>query len=84
MATIRLLQQMSGSRNGVPWPELGAEMEVGEDEAALLTSGQTPIAELVEDKAEPPAAPAPPVAEDAETAPKPTTRPASRSTAARK
>lgn len=48
MTRIRVLQQMSGFRNGQPWPGVGEFMEVSDDEAASLTSGQTPIAELAE------------------------------------
>lgn len=55
MVRVRLLQQMSGTRNGVPWPEWGAEMEVTAEEAESLCSGQTPIAEYV-NSAEPEAA----------------------------
>lgn len=47
---VKVLQQMSGTRNGVPWPERGETMEVSDEEAAQLCLGQTPIAELVPDK----------------------------------
>jgi hypothetical protein len=46
---IRMLQQMSGYRNGEPWPGYGETMDVHPDEAATLTAGQTPIAEYAED-----------------------------------
>lgn len=49
MTKLRMKQQMSGSRNGVPWPAVGETFDVDPNEAATLTAGQTPIAEYIED-----------------------------------
>lgn len=37
MARVRMLQQISGTRRGWHWPQPGGEIDVGEDEAAMLT-----------------------------------------------
>lgn len=37
---VRLAQPMSGTRNGVPWPEVGSTVDLPEDEArGMLESG---------------------------------------------
>jgi hypothetical protein len=45
---VRMVQQMSGSRGEVPWPPVGGELEVSDEEAAWLCakgdSHSTPIA----------------------------------------
>lgn len=45
---IRMVQQISGSRNGQEWPAPGVEFDVDDDEGAQLCRAQmaVPIAEL--------------------------------------
>ena len=48
---VKMVQQVSGGRNGVPWPAPGEEIEVSQEEANdLLLNGQAVAANL---KAEP-------------------------------
>lgn len=90
MTKIVMLQQMSGSRNGKPWPAVGETAEVSEDEAVALCGGQTPVARRDEPEAkteqaeeERAVAPEPEVAEEQATAKRaPASRP--RSTANKK
>lgn len=63
--TVRMVQQMSGSRgDGSAWPPVGGTLVVGEDEAEMLTrrtDSSPPLAELVaEPKAAEPKTPSEP------------------------
>lgn len=55
MAVVKMLTRVSGTRNGVDWPERGDTLEVSADEAATLVAIGVAIAEDV-DGTEPEAA----------------------------
>lgn len=38
MATIKMLANISGTRDGVEWPELGGTIDLPEDEAEALAA----------------------------------------------
>lgn len=48
MATVRMLCQVSGTRNGEPWPSRGEIIDVPDDEAEGLIASN--VAEPVEQK----------------------------------
>ena len=51
---IRLKTEITGLRNGVPWPAVGETMELPDNEAAeMCAAGHgEPVAEKAQDKAE--------------------------------
>lgn len=53
---VKMVGDVSGTRDGVPWPARGAEFDVGDDEgAALCASGLAkPVKDLREERAVPP------------------------------
>lgn len=53
---VRMTGTVSGSRNGVDWPARGEELELPDDEGALLC--QSGIAEPVADREKPATRPA--------------------------
>ena len=45
MAIVKMLTRVSGTRNGVDWPERGGTLEVSADEAATLVAIGVAVAE---------------------------------------
>lgn len=38
MARVKMLSRLSGTRNGEPWPDVGDELDVPDDEADTLVA----------------------------------------------